>query len=719
MAMLCDKKAGGSSGGPGVFNVEDYGAIPADYYTDGVSNASTTFTSASAGFKQSDVGKWVCLEKCGASQFRRFITTIASVQSATSVTLASATGRSQTAVKFYVSRGGNALSAFQRAGDACELAGGGVVESSGGFEFGAGSFILGNKVYYDGKSREGSLIFQQGGLTNQGPIIRGAYASQNGAQFCGVSRVSLDGNTTGNPSANATTTLSANYTAGNSTIDVTSAASFTPSGFVRLTNGGTTVYAYYTGITTGGGSGGTDRLTGVVSGQNGFADASVNSAGSSVMCFTHCGIYFSTVPYANSPTFAQSHDPYHVIEDVAIARIRGTGIGLWSQSEIRVRNATIYASEFIGITYSFDTFIDSVTVDGAGYAGFIIRNSIGMTSNCKSFSCGTVDNNRGPGFLCQGTTAIETGSHTFSACIAQDNFSQGFKFLNAQRVVLTGCSAASNSAAGVGSFAGVTTDGCTNSYFQFTSTEDGHNGATNQLNAIEILNTSLTSASNTYIITHGPAQGTTVGTAIKSGSVLTGGHQIIINGADYFFGGAFTANDHGLQACSCSDPAEANQGFQMAAGVATYHKVKVPHDMTISSLKYVVTQAGTGGGAANGFLEVFNSAGTRIGTGPDQAAAFATTGEKTVAITVVGGQSLSITGGPNAYVWVGVLLGTAFAGTQAQLRSLNGSAVSGNFNVTGANMRAGSLGAGLSALPSSFTPGSLTASAGPVLVGFP
>jgi hypothetical protein len=158
-------------------------------------------------------------------------------------------------------------------------------------------------------------------------------------------------------------------------------------------------------------------------------------------------------------------------------------------------------------------------------------------------------------------------------------------------------------------------------------------------------------------------------------------------------------------------PESMNQTFTPSAGVATYHKIKVPRTITIANVAYLVSTAGSGGSPANCFIAVYNSAGTQLGVSGSLVSAFQTPGYATAAITVNGGQSLTVAGGPNTYIWVGLLVGTQYT-TALQLRGFGvNSGIPVNLGLTGTNMRSGSEGSGLSALPNSFTPGSLVSGA--------
>jgi hypothetical protein len=164
-------------------------------------------------------------------------------------------------------------------------------------------------------------------------------------------------------------------------------------------------------------------------------------------------------------------------------------------------------------------------------------------------------------------------------------------------------------------------------------------------------------------------------------------------------------------------PYAAASNVSFAAGVAFYSKVRVAETCTFATVHWHVSVAAVNGGAsiANSFLGVYNSAGTRLGVTADQSTTFQSTGLKSAALTVDGGQSLTVTGGPDVYVYVAVLIGTQ-ATTAGQARGSSSQSV--NLGLVAADgAAAGTAGSGLSALPSSVTPSTMSTNAQIVLAG--
>jgi hypothetical protein len=152
------------------------------------------------------------------------------------------------------------------------------------------------------------------------------------------------------------------------------------------------------------------------------------------------------------------------------------------------------------------------------------------------------------------------------------------------------------------------------------------------------------------------------------------------------------------------DPIHVGTQNVNAAGYCYLNKVWVPTAATLATVWVIVQVAGTGGTAlANCFVGVFNSSGTRLGVSATQAAAWATAGVKSAALTVDSGQSLAIAAG--SYIYVGILVGTQ-SSTPVQLGRIWAPLQLGaNVNLAAADgFRQGYIsGGGLSAMPTSFT----------------
>lgn len=165
------------------------------------------------------------------------------------------------------------------------------------------------------------------------------------------------------------------------------------------------------------------------------------------------------------------------------------------------------------------------------------------------------------------------------------------------------------------------------------------------------------------------------------------------------------------------DPALSGGSSVPLAGALFLVRVPVPEIITIGGVAILVGTGGTGATAlANCFLGVYNTAGTRLGASADQSAAWATSGFKSAAVTVDGGQSLSV-GGPGVYVFAGILVGTQSTTNLSLGRLSNTTTAFLNANLSATTARWASNGSGQTALPTSVTMGSNTTNGNGFWVG--
>jgi hypothetical protein len=500
------------------FNIETYGsspAVPDDYYADGVSNTSTTFTSATANFTAADIGKNIFITRAGASSLQDHHTTIASVESTTSCTLTNPTGRSQSGCRFYLSRSGGQATAIQTVIDAATAAGGGTVFCPGvGYLIDA-SLVLGNRVVLCGAGMQATVLHL--GASVNAPVIRNDYTSQNSANFCAVRDMWVDGNRS--RQSNTTTTLSSGYTAGGSTLSLTDSTSFLPSGEVLI---GSTRFTYQANSS--------NQLTTVVGGTEGTDDAN-QSNGATVTQHKCIGIYFAVQPYNTQGTTEEAYDPHWLVDNVHVKNCKGEGVFFSGQAEGRINNVWAQYCDHASIRPSFDCWVSNCTSDTAGRMGFYTRGSEAKFTNCKAFYSGGNTASEGWGFMVDGATTIEEGTKVLSSCGAQDNKAEGFYFRYAERVMLQATSS-SNGTSQPGNYAGIKLDGCKDCIIDIACTERKQDG-TNicQIYGIEFAETNgIINDKNQIRLTHGGTQGVAVGPAIKPGSLLSGGNNILING---------------------------------------------------------------------------------------------------------------------------------------------------------------------------------------------
>lgn len=145
-----------------------------------------------------------------------------------------------------------------------------------------------------------------------------------------------------------------------------------------------------------------------------------------------------------------------------------------------------------------------------------------------------------------------------------------------------------------------------------------------------------------------------------------------------------------------ADPAIRAGATTPSQGVAYLMGINLRYTTTVGTIHVNVSTAGTGAQAlANCFVGLYNAAGTLIGVSTDQSSNWASTGDKAIAITVVGGQS--ITNLAAGTYWVGILVGTQST-TALQLSSHNTQPSMVNVGLSASTLRAATNGSGLSAL---------------------
>lgn len=496
--------------------VADYGAVSDDYFIDGsATNASTTFTSATANFVAGDAGKTIVILCAGPSRFQDHHTTIASVTNSTTVVLTHAPNRTHSSCRFYISRSGDQTTAIQAAIDAAAAMGGGTVLLNGAGFLTTG-LVLKERVSLRGLGQRATLLHL--GLSSNVPVIRNDYTSNNSAMFCEVRDLWVDGARA--RQTDVTTTLGAAYTAGNTTITLTSAASFLPSGTILVGSN----RLHYQSI-----SGNT--LNGVVGGREGTTDANALN-GATVTQHNSCGIYFATNPYNATPTVSDSYDPHFLIRDVLVKDVKGYGIQTWGQSEARIERTWVHLPDHIGFMPSYDSMLSNCTADTCGRSGFFFGSSEIKATACKAFYCGGNVAAEGWGFFLEGPVSLEEGTKVLAACAAQDNKADGFFLRLTQRVILHGTASSNGTGGPAGTYCGARIDGATNCIIDLACTERRQDGSNNwQQNAISVgLVGAVKTTATTIRITHAAASAATVGAAIKSGSDLTGGVDVKVNG---------------------------------------------------------------------------------------------------------------------------------------------------------------------------------------------
>ena len=136
------------------------------------------------------------------------------------------------------------------------------------------------------------------------------------------------------------------------------------------------------------------------------------------------------------------------------------------------------------------------------------------------------------------------------------------------------------------------------------------------------------------------------------------------------------------------DAAIAGTNITPAAATIMLTKIPIPKTITIANLIVVCSTAGTN--YTNTQMGVYNSSGTLIGASGVMASAgtntFGSLGALTIPITVIGGQSLTVSGSPTAFVWGALHMGTNNA-TAVIVRGSPPNAATANAGLAAASFR--------------------------------
>lgn len=124
------------------------------------------------------------------------------------------------------------------------------------------------------------------------------------------------------------------------------------------------------------------------------------------------------------------------------------------------------------------------------------------------------------------------------------------------------------------------------------------------------------------------------------------------------------------------------QASPPVAGRVELQRIFIPEKVTLANLLYYVKTAGTGAQLpVNVFGCVYSKGGVLLGKTADQATPVQSVGTKIAALTVEAGQSLVIDGGPDVFVYAGILIGTQ-SSTAVSLARGNADTASVNMNLT-------------------------------------
>jgi hypothetical protein len=364
--------------------------------------------------------------------------------------------------------------------------------------------------------------------------------------------------------------------------------------------------------------------------------------------------------------------------------------------------------------FRFDLLNDSTLVDcvagGNGVAGYRITGA----GELLIVGCRAAWNFGGPGFYLTGTTY---GNVVLSACSTDRNDQHGI-FIDAQGrtpILLSGVTLrrdGRNGGAGGANRSGVLVAGATTPVVisgittQTGIDDDNVSGASSPQYGLRV------ASSTSVTVDSGMLWGQTAAyldgggnTNLRLGArvVLAAGSSTAPTFSYLPDTAAFPQPaEHGMHAWSF-DPAVTNTASALTSGVMTLVKLRTTAPATVASLIGHITTPGSGLTAGQCFAGLYNATGTLIGSTADQAAAWAVAGQKVMTLTATATGSLTSLP-PGVYYAALLAVGT----TMPQFARASGvGPANANLGISGT--RFATYGTGQTALPATFTLGSMGA----------
>jgi hypothetical protein len=419
-----------------IYNVErpPYAAIPAQYFSDGVANATTTFTSASANF--TGMAGWhISILHAGASIDQSWTTTIVSVTNANTVVLANATGRSATGCPFFV--GQSQQAAIQAACDDAWLAGGGLVLIPGAYF--VDGLMLGNRVKLRGLGIRASWLILTVNRDNAVITTRvSPECVQSVTITAGGSGYSASPFAVSFTGGGGTTAAGIAYTSGGAIIRVV----MTDSG-KNYTSAPTPVF------TVGGGTGAAGTAI-MGAGEAQFIDLShfaiegsrQRQQGASGVAH---GIFFNTLNQGDGRNDdMETADGNWKVTEVEFYNTLNSGI----YSNQKGNSTFVACKAFYCMGYGFRAGYDSTLVGclagQSGLAGFYVSAACDV-SGCRAYYSGGITASLGYGFHIEN---VNFSTVNLDGCSAQDNKAAAILIKNCKSVTINGFTADSNGTRG-------------------------------------------------------------------------------------------------------------------------------------------------------------------------------------------------------------------------------------------------------------------------------
>lgn len=357
------------------------------------------------------------------------------------------------------------------------------------------------------------------------------------------------------------------------------------------------------------------------------------------------------------------------LSEVTIRRC--TGSGLHTVGYTRINTTTVYPRGWR---------MEKVVVEACGNMGFATN----LLNDSTMIDCLAVGNtthgfylggpgelimigcrsawNKGRGYYFTGTCY---GNVTMSACTT-DRSEQSGVFIDTtgkHPIVISGCAFrrdGRNANGGGGNYAGLLVSGATNPIVvdgitTETGQDDDATGVMSPQFGVRALNTT------SLVVSSGVIHGSQAGYIDAGGNlnVRISPLVLLVSGSINSPTTTYVGDtapfpqpvDHGLIAWSYDVAQAVNTATtSVSTGVLSLIKIRTSVPRTISSVLIYIATAGAGLTAGQCFAGLYKADGTLIATTADQATAWQSTGTKTMALTAVSGQSLTLLPPGNYYI---------------------------------------------------------------------
>lgn len=236
------------------------------------------------------------------------------------------------------------------------------------------------------------------------------------------------------------------------------------------------------------------------------------------------GINFTCNPTLTQQTGDYTFDAMHLIENIWMTNVKGTGITTAGRSATYISHCDIKGVDGIGITVGFDTWLHALNVGLSGLQGCKIEAPNVFATGCAMYYSGNVLPSSGAGWLFQN---FNNNGSRITACGSQDNKAYGWQLANVSLIQLSSCVADSNSTTSSGTYSGVDMFGASHCTIDVACQDRKWDGIHNtQLTALQIRSTSI---NNRIRLAH-YSSASTINAPIQTWDANCTGNEVNIEG---------------------------------------------------------------------------------------------------------------------------------------------------------------------------------------------